>query len=85
MSILERSPLRDFSKKEEFPLNKLAQACKKAFEPIAAFVTEYGKNFFSREKIEREITVYNDTLIDSKIRFECNLLFENKTLETNES
>ena len=31
-----------------------------------------------------KVTVYNDTLIDSKIRFECNLLFENKTLETNE-
>ena len=80
-SLFYDAHLRKFDNKE-FPMTTLAKAAKKAFEPIAAFITEYGKNFFSGEKAEREITVYNDTLIDSKIRFECNLFFENKKFES---
>lgn len=63
--------------------NPLVEACKKAFEPVAAFVKEYNSRFLSESLLKRNITVFNDSISDKYLTSKTSLIF-NGTVQNKE-
>jgi len=52
------------------------------YRPLAGFLKEYDSRFYSGEKIERTVWIFNDTMKDlSQVKFIWALLYEDKVIE----
>jgi len=55
-----------------FP-NPLFETQRDAMRPVAAFLREYDKTFFGGDRIERTVTMYNDTLFPGNFKLQWEL------------
>ena len=61
--------------------NSLYQAHQYAYQHLAAYCHDYDRRFFSGEKVERRVEVFNDVMESSELVLECQLMLDDEIVD----